>query len=158
MSLRVAASETPFLDETARNIIQQLQQDGRRSYVTIGKAVGLSEGAVRQRVQRLAETGAIEIYAVSDPRLLGLARQALVAVNVDGPIEPIADALADLDEVESVVICAGRYDLLCEVVCADDAGLIELISGRIRTTPGVHSAEALIHLDVRKRRHRWVVC
>ncbi|WP_040587993.1 Lrp/AsnC family transcriptional regulator [Sciscionella marina] len=151
-------SANTLLDETTRHIIEQLQEDGRRSYVTIGKAVGLSEGAVRQRVQRLADAGVIEIFAVSDPRLAGLARQALVAVTVEGPLDPVADALAEFDEVEQLTICAGRFDLLCEVVCADDAGLALLLSQRIRTVPGVRGAETLIHLEVRKRRHRWTTC
>src|SRR6476660_380111 len=89
------------LDEVSKAIIEQLQQDGRRSYAAIGKVVGLSEAAVRQRVQR-----------VTDPLELGFARQAMVGVRVSGPMEPVADALADLDEVDYVVITAGAYDLL----------------------------------------------
>ena len=45
------------LDDVSKQIIEQLQQDGRRSYAAIGKAVGLSEAAVRQRVQRLVDVG-----------------------------------------------------------------------------------------------------
>ena len=58
-----------------RPIIEQLQQDGRRSYATIAKAVGLSEAAVRQRVQRLLEPGVMQIVAVTDPLQLGFPRR-----------------------------------------------------------------------------------
>src|SRR5918998_3827458 len=105
----------PPLDEVSKAIIDQLQQDGRRSYAAIGKVVGLSEAAVRQRVQRLIEGGVMQVVAVTDPIELGFARQAMVGVRVTGPIEKIADAIAELDEVDYVVVTAGTYDLLVEV-------------------------------------------
>ena len=98
--------------------------------------VGLSEAAVRQRVQRLIEGGVMQVVAVTDPLELGFARQAMVGIRVTGPLEPVADALAELDEVDYVVITAGTYDLLAEVVCESDEHLLELISGQIRTHRG----------------------
>ena len=108
------------LDDVSKAIIEQLQQDGRRSYAAIGKVVGLSEAAVRQRVQRLIDGGVMQVVAVTDPLELGFARQAMVGIRVTGPLEPVADALAALDEVDYVVITAGTYDLLAEVVCESD--------------------------------------
>lgn len=145
----------PVLDDISRQIIEQLQEDGRRPYSTIGEAVGLSEAAVRQRVQRLRDTGVIQIVAVSDPLQVGLFRQAMIAINVEGPIEPVADALAEMEEIAYVVVCAGRFDVLCEAVCADDATLLELISSRIRTLPGVRNAETLVYLKLRKQIYQW---
>lgn len=144
-----------MLDDISRQIIEQLQEDGRRPYSTIGEAVGLSEAAVRQRVQRLRDTGVIQIVAVSDPLQVGLFRQAMIAINVEGPIEPVADALAEMEEIAYVVVCAGRFDVLCEAVCADDATLLELISSRIRTLPGVRNAETLVYLKLRKQIYQW---
>jgi Lrp/AsnC family transcriptional regulator, regulator for asnA, asnC and gidA len=149
--------EAPALDETSKRIIEQLQEDGRRPYATIGKAVGLSEAAVRQRVQRLSESGVIQIVAVTDPLRLGMLRQAMVAITVDGPLEPVADALAELPEVIYVVICSGRFDVLCEVVCPDDASLLALVSRRIRAVPGVRSAESLMYLRLQKDSYRWAI-
>ena len=83
------------LDDVSKAIIEQLQQDGRRSYAAIGKVVGLSEAAVRQRVQRLIDGGVMQVVAVTDPLELGFARQAMVGVRVNGPMEPVADALAE---------------------------------------------------------------
>ncbi|MFB9301017.1 Lrp/AsnC family transcriptional regulator [Kibdelosporangium philippinense] len=139
----------------AKQIIEQLQQDGRMPYSTIGKIVGLSEAAVRQRVQRLADTGVIQIVAVTDPMQVGLFRQAMIAINVEGPLEPVADALAEMDEIDYVVVCAGRFDILCEAICPDDEGLLELISTRIRTIPGVRNAETLVYLKLRKQSYQW---
>ncbi|WP_317493894.1 Lrp/AsnC family transcriptional regulator [Haloechinothrix sp. LS1_15] len=139
----------------AKRIIEQLQQDGRRSYGAIGKAVGLSEAAVRQRVQRLTEAGVIQIVAVTDPMQVGLFRQAMLAINVDGPLEPVADTLAAMDAVDYVVICTGRFDVLCEVVCADDEHLLDLVSNRIRTLEGVRHVETLTYLKLRKQTYQW---
>src|SRR5213079_2210477 len=109
-----ARSSRPQLDDVSMAIIEQLQQDGRRSYAAIGKVVGLSEAAVRQRVQRLTDSGVMQVVAVTDPMELGFARQAMVGVRVTGAIEPVADAIAALDEVDYVVVTAGSYDVLAE--------------------------------------------
>lgn len=148
---------TPPLDEVSKAIIEQLQQDGRRSYAAIGKVVGLSEAAVRQRVQRLTDTGVMQIVAVTDPLQLGFARQAMVGVRVEGPLEPVADALAELDDVDYVVITAGSYDLLAEVVCESDEHLLDLLSTRIRTLPGVVGTETFMYLKLRKQSYSWGV-
>ena len=112
------------LDDISKAIIAQLQQDGRRSYASIGKAVGLSEAAVRQRVQRLTGDGVMQIVAVTDPLQLGFARQAMVGIRVTGALEPVADALSEISEVDYIVLTAGSYDLLAEVVCESDEHLL----------------------------------
>jgi Lrp/AsnC family transcriptional regulator, regulator for asnA, asnC and gidA len=145
------------LDEVSKGIIEQLQQDGRRSYAAIGKVVGLSEAAVRQRVQRLIDSGVMQVVAVTDPLELGFARQAMVGIRVEGQLEPVADALAELSEVDYVVITAGSYDLLAEVVCESDDHLLSLISGKIRTIDGVVSTETFMYLRLRKQTYSWGV-
>src|SRR6187401_3648560 len=117
-------------DDVSKQIIEQLQQDGRRSYAAIGKAVGLSEAAVRQRVQRLTESGVMQIVAVTDPLQLGFARQAMIGIKVDGQLDPVAEELGKIDEIDYVVMTAGGFDLLCEVVCESDRHLLELLSKR----------------------------
>jgi Lrp/AsnC family transcriptional regulator for asnA, asnC and gidA len=148
---------TTVLDSVSKAIIEQLQQDGRRSYAAIGKVVGLSEAAVRQRVQRLVDTGVMQIVAVTDPMELGFARQAMVGVKVNGPVTPIADKIAQLEEVDYVVITAGVYDLLVEVVCESDEHLLEVISGKIRRISGVVGTETFMYLKLRKQTYSWGV-
>lgn len=145
------------LDDVNKLIIAQLQQDGRRSYAAIGKEVGLSEAAVRQRVQRLVESGVMQVVAVTDPLELGFARQAMIGVSVSGPIEPVADQIAKLDEVDYVVVTAGAYDLLIEVVAESDEALLNLISRRIRAVEGVTSTETFMYLNLRKQTYAWGV-
>jgi len=145
------------LDDVSKAIIEELQQDGRRSYAAIGKVVGLSEAAVRQRVQRLVEGGVMQIVAVTDPLELGFARQAMVGIRVSGPVQPAADAIAELDEVDYVVVTAGSFDVLAEVVAESDEGLLEIISDRIRAVPGVVSTETFVYLRLRKQTYSWGV-
>ena len=128
----------PVLDDISKQIIEQLQQDGRRSYASIGQAVGLSEAAVRQRVQRLVEAGAMQIVAVTDPMTLGFRRQTMIGIRCSGELEQVADQLAAMDEIDYVVITAGSFDLLIEVVCEDDDQLLEIL-GRVRAIPSVTS-------------------
>lgn len=145
------------LDDVSKAIIEQLQQDGRRSYAAIGKVVGLSEAAVRQRVQRLVEAGVMQIVAVTDPMELGFARQAMVGVRVAGPVSAVADTLAAMDEVDYVVLTAGTYDVLVEVVAESDDDLLEIVSERIRAVPGVVATETFVYLGLRKQTYSWGV-
>ena len=150
MVTRPGRSTQP-LDDISKRIIEQLQEDGRRPYASIGKAVGLSEAAVRQRVQRLIDSGVMQVVAVTDPLQVGFSRQAMIGVRVDGDMTPVADALAAMGEVDYVVITAGSYDLLVEVVCEDDDHLLDLLTNRIRVLPGVRSTETFVYLRLRKQ-------
>ena len=149
-----AVSARPALDDTSLAIIEQLQEDGRRPYATIGRAVGLSEAAVRQRVQRLQETGVIQVVAVTDPMQLGMARTAMVGIRVTGDVEAPAGQLEARSEISYLVACAGSFDLLAEVVARDDDHLLE-VHRAIRTTPGVASAEIFMYLRLRKQTYTW---
>ncbi len=142
------------LDDLSKQIIEQLQQDGRRSYAAIGKAVGLSEAAVRQRVQRLVEAGVMQIVAVTDPMSLGFHRQTMVGVRCGGELERVADHLAAMEEIDYVVITAGSFDLLIEVVCEDDEQLLEILS-RVRGIPSVTATETFVYLKLCKQTYSW---
>jgi Lrp/AsnC family transcriptional regulator, regulator for asnA, asnC and gidA len=142
------------LDQVSKQIIEQLQQDGRRSYAAIAKAVGLSEAAVRQRVQRLVDGGAMQIVAVTDPMMLGFPRQTMIGIRCGGELERVADHLAGMDEIDYVVITAGSFDLLIEVVCENDDQLLEIL-GRVRSIPSVTATETFVYLKLCKQTYSW---
>ncbi|MFL6054386.1 MAG: Lrp/AsnC family transcriptional regulator [Actinoallomurus sp.] len=142
------------LDETSKKLIELLQADGRSSYAALGKAVGLSEAAVRQRVQRLLESGVMQIVAVTDPLSLGFFRQAMIGISCEGDLETVADALAGINEIDYVVITAGSFDLLVEIVCESDEHLLDVL-GRIRAVPGVSGTESFVYLKLRKQTYAW---
>jgi len=143
------------LDDVSKAIIEQLQTDGRTSYATIAKNVGLSDAAVRVRVQRLLDQDVMQIVAVTDPLQLGFTRQAMVGVRTEGDTQLVADRLADMSEVTYVVTTAGSFDLIIEVVCEDDEELLDLVSRQIRTLPGVASTETFVYLKLNKQHYNW---
>ncbi len=144
-----------LLDDTSKAIIEQLQADGRRSYAEIGKAVGLSEAAVRQRVQKLTESGVIQIVAVTDPMQLGFTRQAMIGVRATGDTTAVAARLASLPGVSYVVLTAGSFDVLAEVVCESDDDLLDLLNRQIRAIDGVLSTETFVYLRLVKQLYDW---
>ncbi len=143
------------MDETSKAIISRLQHDGRTAYSAIARDIGLSEAAVRSRVQRLVDSDVLQIVAVTDPAQVGFARQAMIGLKVTGNLNTVAARLDELPEVAYVVITAGRYDLIVEVVCEDDDHLLSLLSEVVRTIPGVTETETLVYLKLHKQRYDW---
>jgi Lrp/AsnC family transcriptional regulator for asnA, asnC and gidA len=152
---RVARTKHSQLDDVSKAIIEQLQHDGRKSYAEIGKVVGLSEAAIRQRVQKLNESGVMQVVAVTDPMQLGFYRQAMIGIRCGGDTRELADLLAELDAVDYVVLTAGSFDILVEVICENDDDLIALLNSKIRTLPGVTSTETFVYLKLHKQFYNW---
>jgi Lrp/AsnC family transcriptional regulator for asnA, asnC and gidA len=151
----MARARQSHLDEVSKLIIEQLQKDGRKSYAEIGKVVGLSEAAVRQRVQKLTESGVLQIVAVTDPLKLGFSRQAMIGIRCVGDSMQVADAISKIPSVDYVVLTAGSFDIMAEVVCEDDDQLIELLNDKIRSLPGVVSSETFVYLRLHKQFYNW---
>ena len=149
-----ASSETR-LDDIAKHIIELLQEDGRQSYAAIAKAVGLSEAAVRQRVQRLLDAEVMQIVAVTDPIQVGFSRQAMIGIRAEGDLIALGEALSSMTEVDYVVTTAGSFDILAEVVCEDDDHLLDLLNQQIRILPGVTSTETFVYLKLNKQHYNW---
>lgn len=145
----------PHLDSTAKRIIELLQADGRSSYASIGKEVGLSEAAVRNRVQKLNDSGLLQIVAVTDPLKVGFSRQALIGIRCTGDTEALATALAANPEIDYVVLTAGSFDILIEVVCEDDDHLLSILNQKVRTNPEVTATETLVYLKLVKQQYNW---
>ncbi|MGP9783237.1 AsnC family transcriptional regulator [Arthrobacter sp. MYb211] len=145
---------TAIIDEISKEIIEQLQEDGRRSYAAIGKAVGLSEAAVRQRVQKLVDSRAMQIVAVTNPLELGFTRQAMIGITASSDINGTADRIAAVQEVDYCVVTAGSADILAEVICSSDEDLLRVIS-KIRGTEGVVSTNTYTYLSLKKQEYNW---
>lgn len=146
---------SPTLDEVSKRLVEELQQDGRRSYTDLAKSVGLSEAAVRQRVRRLLDEGVMQIVAVTDPTTVGFSRQAMVGIRAEGDLREIARRLSALPELEYVVLCAGSFDILVELVCEDDERLLSLLDESIRSIEGVRETETFIYLRLVKQTYSW---
>jgi Lrp/AsnC family transcriptional regulator for asnA, asnC and gidA len=149
------AAQRPPLDDVSKAIISALQQDGRRSYSAIAEEIGISEGAVRQRVQRLMNGGVMQIVAVTDPTELGFGREAMIGICCSGDSLQVAEKLTEVDAIDYVVVTAGRFDVVVDVVCEDDAELLDILNTEIRTLPGVYLAETLVSLKTLKQQYNW---
>jgi len=148
-------SASGLLDDANKAIVEELQQDGRRTYGSIAEAVGLSEAAVRQRVQKMREAGIMQIVAVTDPLQVGFRSQAMVGIRADGDARDVADRLAAVDDIDYVVMCAGTFDILVELVCEDEERILEILNGVIRKIPGVRDTEMFIYLKLMKQTYTW---
>lgn len=143
------------IDETDKAIVEALQEDGRLPYTKLATEVGLSEAAVRQRVQRLIQTGVVQIVGVTDPMMLGFRRMAMIGLKVEGDLRVTADAISEIPEVSYVVVVSGSFDLMMEVVCEDDDHLLSLLNDRVRVIPGVRSTESFTYLKLFKQTYAW---
>lgn len=144
-----------LLDAPNRAIIEALQRDGRQPYGAIAETVGLSEAAVRRRVQRLRESGIMQIVAVTDPLQLGFTRQAMIGISVEGDARRVAEKLSAMQEVDYVVMCAGSFDILAEIVCEDDERLLHVLNDAVRAIPGVRATETFLYLKLAKQTYTW---
>ncbi len=138
-------------DDIDRALVVALQHDGRSSYASLAERVGMSQAAVRTRVQRLLESGAVQIAAVADPFAFGFSLTAMVGITYTGDLEVLGAALAGLEQVHFVVLTAGRYDSLVEVVCVDTEDLMALVNDAIRSIPGVKDVEVITYLRMVKQ-------
>ncbi|MCW2820090.1 MAG: transcriptional regulator, AsnC family [Marmoricola sp.] len=146
------------ISDVDKAIIGALQQDGRRAYAEIGEPLGLGAEQVESRVARLVEAGVIQITAVSDPLQLGFARQAMLGVNVEGrTAAAVAKDLAEVPELVYVVVTAGGFDVMVEVVGDSDAHLLELVTTRVKPVPGVSAVHTFLYLELQKQTYTWGV-
>jgi len=154
-----ATPEVPLsrtgLDLVDRQIVGLLQQDGRKPYGAIAEVVGLSEAGVRRRVQRLRDSGVMQIVAITDPLQLGFGREALVGIRVHGDVRLVADKIAAIREANYVVMTAGSFDIIAEFIAVDDDALVHLLNDSIRSIPGVTEVETFLYLKLSKQTYNW---
>ena len=151
---RGAVSRARGIDDLDRRIIEALQRNGREPFRRIAAAVGVSEATVRARYARLCDANILQVTGVTNPLGLGFESMAMVGIRTAGPPEPVADEIARWDEADYVVVTAGQFDILVELVCADRRALLELTS-RIRALEQVVSTESFLYLELWKQLYDW---
>jgi Lrp/AsnC family transcriptional regulator for asnA, asnC and gidA len=146
------------IDQVSKSIIEMLQVDGRRSFASIAEELNIEEETVEQRVQALSDAGVIQITAVSDPLQLGFARQAMLGLTVENGMEKaVAQRLAEVQEIVYIVLTAGGFDILAEVVGTSDAHLLELVTSVVKPTPGVLAIHTFLYQELQKQTYTWGV-
>jgi Lrp/AsnC family transcriptional regulator for asnA, asnC and gidA len=146
----------PALDDLDKAIIRCLQLDGRRPYAQIGRELKVPEATVRQRAERLISRRVVQVVGVTDPLAMGFQQPALIGLKVDAVrLEEIAQKIGALDEVTYLVVTAGRFDLMCEVVCEDNDHLLRVLTDRFASIEGIRSTETLVELRFVKESYQW---
>jgi Lrp/AsnC family transcriptional regulator, regulator for asnA, asnC and gidA len=146
----------PTLDDLDKAIIKCLQRDGRRPYAQIGRELQVPEATVRQRAERLVQRGVVQIVGVTDPLAMGFQEPALIGLKVDpARLDEIADQIAALEEVTYLVVTAGRFDMVCEIVCADSEDLLRFLTERLAKIDGIRLTETMVELRIVKESYQW---
>ena len=147
------ADEVSALD---KRIIEHLQQDGRRPFTQIAAELGVSEAAVRARTNRLVERGILQIVGVTDPLKLGFQQQAMIGIRCERDrLLQVSEAVSAFPEVDYVVITAGTFDLLIEVVCENNEALLHFLTEKLRAVDGVRETETFVYLRMVKQTYQW---
>jgi Lrp/AsnC family transcriptional regulator, regulator for asnA, asnC and gidA len=155
-SPRGAVSSAPRLDEVDRGIVEALQKNGREPFRRIADRLGISEATVRARYARLCDQNILQVTGVTNPLGLGFDATAMVGIRTAGPPEHVADEIARWEEADYVVVTAGQFDLLVEVVCPDRRALLD-VTNRIRALDDVVSTESFLYLEMCKQLYDWGV-
>ena len=151
---RGAVTRPRHVDAVDKAIIEALQKNGREAFRRIAADVGVSEATIRARYARLCEDNILQVTGITNPLGLGFDAQAMVGIRTAGAPEPVADEIAKWDEADYVVITAGQFDILVELVCADRRHLLDL-TNRIRAVNGVVSTESFLYLELWKQLYDW---
>jgi Lrp/AsnC family transcriptional regulator, regulator for asnA, asnC and gidA len=151
---RGPVSAAPNLDGVDKRLIEALQHNGREPFRRIAAEVGVSEATIRARYQRLCEENILQVTGVTNPLGLGFEAQAMVGIRTSGPPEPVAEEIAQWDEADYVVITAGQFDVLVEILCSDRRQLLDA-TNRMRAIEGVVSTETFLYLELRKQLYDW---
>lgn len=146
------------MDETDRQIIESLQANGRRSNVEIARELGISEGTVRKRLDRLIETGVLQIVGLADPASLGYNTRALIFMTCElAQVEAVGRTLGAMPEVVSVYRTTGEYDLVAEAVFESDKHMMAFLTERVASIPGVVGSKTGHVARIFKRHHQWTL-
>ena len=151
---RGAVSLPRHVDAVDKAIIEALQKNGREAFRRIAAEVGVSEATIRARYARLCEDNILQVTGITNPLGLGFDAQAMVGVRTTGSPGPVADEIAKWDEADYVVVTAGQFDLLVELVCEDRRHLLD-VTNRIRGLDGVVSTESFLYLELWKQLYDW---
>ncbi len=144
-------SDFQELDSIDYHIIKRLRQDGRTPFTQIAQELNVSSGMIRMRYNRLVERGYLQIVAITNPLNIGYNAVALIGIRVDGKkLVEVAEAIAQLEEVDYLIITSGRFDLFAEVICRDHDELFHFLSEKLYQIDGVKESETFMHLKIVK--------
>ncbi|MBG7610548.1 MAG: Lrp/AsnC family transcriptional regulator [Anaerolineae bacterium] len=145
-----------MLDEKDRAIISYLQYDGRTPFTKIATELGFTEGMVRRRVNRLVDSGQLQIVGIVQPSEMGWNEAGMIGINVQSNlISEVAEAIGKLPEVSYLFQAAGEFDFFAEVYCRDREHFVSFLNNKLQKIPGVNRTQSFLILKMHKLSYRW---
>lgn len=140
-------------------IVNLLLEDGRMSASEISRRMGgISERAVRYRIDRMRDEGVIQISAVVNPEALGYSIKADVWLEVESDmILDVAKKMAAFENVTYVACGIGQNDISIQVVAKDTSEVYYFVTEVIRKVPGVRKTTTSIVPIILKDVYQWRV-
>jgi len=151
VSRKIVTEKVISLDEIDQRILDAMRKDGRAAFAQIAAKLKVSPGMIRQRYNRLVDTGLLKVVAISNPLQRGFKTMALIGIRTDGNrMLDVADAISKLKEVVYLVVVSGRFDIMAEVICRDHEDLLNFITEKLYAIDGVRESETFMHLKIVK--------
>lgn len=144
------------LDQTDREIVSLLQEDGRMPFREIGRRLNVSEGTVRRRYERMVEGGLLRVLATGDPMNFGIQVDALTLIKTEPrTVEAVAQALSSLEAVRYVGISIGSADVVIESLHPSMDSLYRFLTQVLPHINGVNSYETIQIAKILKSEWDW---
>lgn len=135
----------PRLDDLDRRIVEKLARDARVSNRQIAAELKVTEGTIRSRIKRLQAERLIQFTVVTDFRVAGSPNLVMMGIQADpSRVGALAKQLADIPEINCVIVLLGRYSLMAMGLFNSIEQLNSLIFSRIRVLEGVREVETSI--------------
>ena len=114
----------------------------------IARKLGLTEGTIRQRIKKLKDLGAVNIKALRNPNVLDNQQLVIISATVTESrlLDTKAQEVSELEDVLSVSIVSGQYDLLIEVLVDSNKGLVRFLTESLSSIEGISKTESFVML------------
>lgn len=146
------------IDKVERQIILLLQENGRMSYVEMAEIIGVTEGTIRRKVNRLVEEGIIKVAAVANPFAIGFDTPAIITIKTEqGRVLEVADQISRLPGVRFVALTTGTYDIIMEGYWANNQELSHFLTTELAGVQGVREFNTSLVLKLVKQAYDWGV-
>lgn len=135
-------------------VIHAFMNDGRQSNREVGRQLGVSEGAIRQRLNKLLQSGQMQFQVVCNPEALGLGTIATIRMTtLSHHTETVLNKLTAMDSTGFVGEVAGAYNILAVMSTSDTLSLGNICDNELLSLRGVHALD--VRLIVANAKHQY---
>ena len=128
--------------------IIELLSDNYMPNSEIARQLGVSEGTIRRRIKTLQSAGVMKVRGQLDPEILEDKQLAIVMANIEKAkqLNEKAQEISSLENVSSVSIISGQYDLMIEIIVDSNKGVMRFLAESLSSIEGISKTETFIIL------------